>query len=115
MPRTKRSVTPAKSRSPRRVLTEDQKREVARLYSETATPVPDIKKQFGIAESSLYRLIQQRGVAPRGRVPAATQPVAKATRQRSARNGKIAAPRSSKSPGKYPVSFAAPRALSADN
>jgi transposase-like protein len=95
------------TRSPRRILTEDQKREVARLYSETSTPVPEIKKQFGIAESSLYRLIQQRGVAPRGRVPAATPPVAKATRQRSAPNGKIAPSRSTRSGAKYRVSFAA--------
>ena len=101
------------TRSPRRILTEDQKREVARLYSETTTPVPEIKKQFGIAESSLYRLIQQRGVAPRGRVAAATQPVAKATRQRSALNGKIAASRSSKSGAKYRVSFAAVRVVTA--
>ena len=101
------------TRSPRRVLTEDQKREVARLYSETTTPVPDIKKQFGIAESSLYRLIQQRGVAPRGRVPAATQSVPKATRRRSALNGKIAASSSSKSGAKYRVSFAAVRVVSA--
>jgi transposase-like protein len=108
-------VPPKGSRSPRRILTEDQKREVARLYSETTTPVPEIKKQFGIAESSLYRLIQQRGVAPRGRVAAATQPVAKATRQRSAPNGKVAAPRSSKSAGKYRVSFAAVRVVSAKN
>jgi transposase-like protein len=58
-------------RSPRRVLSEDQKREVVRLYVETTTSVPEIREQFGIAESSLYRLLQQRGVAPRGRVPVA--------------------------------------------
>src|SRR6266496_4794152 len=95
MPRTQRSATPATRRSPRRILTEDQKREVARLYSETTTPVPDIKRQFGIAESSLYRLIQQRGVAPRGRLPAASRSVSKATRQRSAPNGKVAPSRQS--------------------
>ena len=65
------SVGSKADRSPRRMLSEDQKREVARLYAETTTPVPEIKRQFGIAESSLYRLIQQRGVAPRGRAPVA--------------------------------------------
>src|ERR1700730_16794550 len=93
------------SRSPRRILTEDQKREVARLYSETTTPVPEIKKQFGIAESSLYRLIQQRGVTPRGRVSAATRLVSKAAPKRSTLNGSIAPSRSSKSGAKYRVSF----------
>src|SRR3982074_1294452 len=100
-------------RYPRRMLSEDQKREVARLYAETSTPVPEIKRQFGIAESSLYRLIQQRGVAPRGRVPVAKPSVAKATRQRSVLNGKITAARSSKSGAKYRVSFAAVRVVTA--
>jgi transposase-like protein len=119
MPRTKRSTTPATSRSPRRILTEDEKREVARLYSETTTPVPDIKRQFGIAESSLYRLIQQRGVAPRGRVPAATRSMSTVTRRRSVLNGKIAparqpvGARSSKSGAKYRVSFAAVQTVTA--
>jgi len=119
MPRTQRSATPATRRSPRRILTEDQKREVARLYSETTTPVPDIKRQFGIAESSLYRLIQQRGVAPRGRLPAATRSVATAARKRSALNGNIAPAResvrsrSSKSGAMYRVSFAAVRTVTA--
>jgi transposase-like protein len=62
-----------KARSPRSILSEDQRREVVRLYAKTSTPLSEIKQQFGIAESSLYRLIQQRGVAPRGRRPVTTR------------------------------------------
>jgi transposase-like protein len=62
------SVEQKARRSPRRMLSEDQKREVVRLYAETITPLEEIRRHFGIAESSLYRLIQQRGVPPRGRV-----------------------------------------------
>jgi transposase-like protein len=119
MARPTRSATPATSRAPRRILTEDQKREVARLYSETTTPVPEIKKRFGIAESSLYRLIQQRGVAPRGRVPAATRPASTTSRKRAALNGavtpaqKSVRSRSSALSGKYRVSFAAVQTITA--
>jgi transposase-like protein len=89
------SVERKANRSPRRILSEDQKREVARLYAETTTSVPAIKRQFGIAESSLYRLIQQRGVAPRGRIPAASRSVSKATRQQTGLNGEMARSRQS--------------------
>ena len=73
-------------RGKRRNLTEDQKRELARLYSETDTSLSAIRVRFGIAESSLYRLLQQRGIKVRGRLPqsgtaapvAATPPVAAA-------------------------------------
>ena len=84
------SVEPKAHRSPRRMLSEHQKREVARLYAETTTPVPEIKRQFGIAESSLYRLIQQRGVAPRGRVPVANGPVLKSAPQPTASKREVA-------------------------
>src|SRR4030088_1218010 len=94
---TQSSVTPAPKahRSARRMLSEDQKHEVARLYAETTTPVPEIKRQFGIAESSLYRLIQQRGVAPRGRVPVANGPVLKSAPQPTASKGGVATSRQS--------------------
>ena len=62
------SVSNTQPRGKRRNLTEQQKDELARLYSDTTTPLPEIKLRFGIAESSLYRLLQQRGVAPRGRI-----------------------------------------------
>src|SRR4030081_1092107 len=56
------SVEPKAQRSPRRILSEHQKREVARLYAETTTPVPEIKRQFGVAESSLYQRPWSRSV-----------------------------------------------------
>src|SRR5579871_6527167 len=51
----------------RRKLSEDQEREVTRLYSETETPVSEISKRFGIGESSVYRVAQRHGAALRGR------------------------------------------------
>jgi transposase-like protein len=82
------------TRSPRRLLSEDQKREIVRLYAKTDTPLAAIKQQFSIAESSLYRLIQQRGVAPRGRIPVTPQSVSNSGR-RSALNGDMAVSRQS--------------------
>src|SRR5438128_12542484 len=77
-------------RSSRRILSEDQKREIVRLYAETTSSVPDLKKQFGIAEPPLYRLIQLAPVAPRGRVPTATHPASKSAPQRAALTGSMA-------------------------
>ncbi len=45
----------------RRKLTEDQEREVTRLYADTETPVSEISKRFGIGESSVYRVAQRHG------------------------------------------------------
>ena len=56
------SVAQTRRRSSRRILNDNQKREVIRLYSETTTSVPEMAKRFGIGESSLYRLVQQHGV-----------------------------------------------------
>jgi transposase-like protein len=81
------AVKPKAQRSARRMLSEDQKREVARLYADTTTPLSEIKRQFGIAESSLYRLIQQRGVAPRGRVSVANGSALKSAPRPTASNG----------------------------
>jgi transposase-like protein len=51
----------------RRRLTQDQQREIARLYSQTETPTPEIRALFGLADSSLYRVLQRQGVSLRGR------------------------------------------------
>jgi transposase-like protein len=88
-------VEPKTRRSSRRMLSDEQKREVARLYAETTTPLSEIKRQFGIAESSLYRLIQQRGVAPRGRVSEAKGSASKSAPRRSASNGGVTTSRQS--------------------
>jgi hypothetical protein len=44
-----------------------EEREVARLYADTSTPTSVIRAQFGIGESSLYRVVQRQGVPLRGR------------------------------------------------
>ena len=54
----------------RRRLTQDQQREIARLYAQTETPTPEIRALFGLADSSLYRVLQRQGVSLRGRASA---------------------------------------------
>ena len=44
--------------SPRRRLSPEQQREVARLYVEGSIPTSEIRKRFRIGESSLYRIVQ---------------------------------------------------------
>ena len=51
-------VATPRPRATRRELTEAQKADLGRLYAETSTPLSEIKSLFGIAESSLYRLLQ---------------------------------------------------------
>ena len=60
----------------RRKLTEDQEREVTRLYAETETPVSEISKRFGIGESSVYRVAQRHGAKLRGRTSTTQLPSA---------------------------------------
>ena len=62
-------------RAPRRRLSPEQQREVARLYAESTTPTSEIRKRFGIGESSLYRIVQRQGVPLRGRAAATPEPV----------------------------------------
>src|SRR6478609_5647962 len=83
----------------RRKLTEDQEKEVTRLYAETETPVSEISKRFGIGESSVYRVAQRHGAALRGRTSTASAPrpraavaaVAKPATGRGSRGGRRAA------------------------
>jgi hypothetical protein len=110
-------------RSARRKLTDDQEREVTRLYSQTETPVPDISKQFGIGESSVYRLVERHGGKLRGRTsktasaaaakPAGRRAIANATSattRRGTRTGtRKPAATSTSSPGSATVATAKPR------
>src|ERR1700730_16684251 len=89
------SVEQRARRSPRRMLSEDQKREVVRLYAETITPLEEIRQHFGIAESSVYRLIQQRGVPPRGRVAVVNGSALKSRLKSTASNREVAVSRPS--------------------
>ena len=54
-----------RSRSPLRKLSDEQELEVARLYRDTETSVPEIARQFGIGESSVYRVSQKHGASTR--------------------------------------------------
>jgi transposase-like protein len=60
-------VAAPRPRAKRRNLTEAEKVDLGRLYADTTTPLSEITSRFGIAESSLYRLLQQRGITLRGR------------------------------------------------
>jgi hypothetical protein len=50
---------------PVRKLSDEQEREVARLYAETPTPLGQIGLRFGIAQTSVARIAQRRGAALR--------------------------------------------------
>src|SRR5713101_825889 len=63
----------------RRKLSDQQEREVTRLYSETETPVSEISKRFGIGESSVYRVAQRHGAKLRGRTATSSGTRAKTT------------------------------------
>ena len=95
---TRPAVGAAKRSFPLRgKLSEAQEREVTRLYAETTTPVSEIRRRFGIAESSVYRVAQRHGAALRGRTPASTQPTAPQAQpatvtRRRASDGSLAAP-----------------------
>jgi transposase-like protein len=54
-------------RSRRPNLTSEQKREIVHLYTLTTTSVEDIRQRYAIGDSSLYRVLSQQGVSPRGR------------------------------------------------
>src|SRR4030088_771814 len=77
----------------RRKLSDQQEREVTRLYAETETPVSEISKRFGIGESSVYRVAQRHGAALRGRSTTTTSgsTSAPASRPRAAAAAKPAA------------------------
>jgi transposase-like protein len=87
---TTSDVTAKPPRARRRKLTEAQKAELGRLYTETTTPLSEIKSRFGIAESSLYRLLQQRGVTLRGRGARTETPPAAAESPVTRRRGRRA-------------------------
>jgi transposase-like protein len=70
--RLERTADPG--RATRRRLSPEQQREVARLYAESTTPTSEIRRRFGIGESSLYRIVQRQGVPLRGRAAATPQP-----------------------------------------
>src|SRR3981189_2359747 len=72
----------------RRKLSDQQEREVTRLYAETETPVSEISKRYGIGESSVYRVAQRHGAKLRGR---STTPKKAAPKPRVPRTPRAAA------------------------
>jgi hypothetical protein len=72
---------------PPRKLTDDQEREVTRLYAETPTPLAEIGRTYGISETSVSRIAQRHGADLRRRAGATVadgQSLASGTRGRPA-------------------------------
>jgi len=92
--------------SRRRRLSHEEEREIGRLYAETSTPTSEIRVRFGIGDSSLYRVVQRRGLALRGRTASSTQPSSPRAPAPAARR------RSSTASGAQP-DVSEPRSLSA--
>jgi transposase-like protein len=61
---------------PPRKLSDEQERELARLYPETGTSTSEVARTFGISETSVARLAQRHGATlrRRGRVPGSGAP-----------------------------------------
>ena len=55
-----------RARQRRRRLTQDEQREIARLYAEPNASAHDIRERFGIGDSTLYRVLSRFGVSRRG-------------------------------------------------
>ena len=60
-PETTQAPTLPKGVFPLRKLTDEQEREVTRLYADTTTPLVEIGRRFGIAQTSVARMAQRRG------------------------------------------------------
>jgi transposase-like protein len=55
-----------RARQRRRRLTQDEQREIARLYAEPNASADDIRERYGIGPSTLYRVLSRFGVSRRG-------------------------------------------------
>jgi transposase-like protein len=71
---TRRIQEPKVRRSRRPKLSQDEVRELARLYADTSTSTSEICARLGIGESTLYRVVQSQGIPVRGRGASVTTP-----------------------------------------
>jgi transposase-like protein len=81
-------------RSLRRRLSPEQQREVGRLYADASIPTSEIRERFGIAESSLYRIVQRQGISRQGRGQMATSQAEPADGSDERRHGPTSRPAS---------------------
>jgi transposase-like protein len=82
-------------------MTSDQRREIATLYAEGALSTSEISNRYGIAESSLYRIVQRHGVALRGRSARSKLP---SRQQKSVANTRSPVPATARKRGRSPAS-----------
>src|SRR5919202_1615530 len=66
-------------RQRRRRLTQEEQREIARLYAEPNASAHDIRERYGIGDSTLYRVLSRFGVSRRGSVRTASTSSSDAT------------------------------------
>ena len=103
----------------RRRVSQDEAREIGRLYADNTTLTSEIRERFGIGDSSLYRIVQRQGIALRGRTtsvtrsgpPQAETPAVRRSRSSSANQ----AQRAVSQPRSTTVTTRARPALRADN
>jgi transposase-like protein len=86
----------------RRRLSKDEAGEIARLYGKTSTPTSEIRKRFGIGDSSLYRIVQRQGIALRGRTVSPTRPNPPPAQTPSARRTRSSRPKQEQAAGPQP-------------
>lgn len=72
----------------RRRLSEEQQVQIAHLYAQAGASVADIRRQFGVSEPSIYRVLQKKGVALRGRAAESSDTRPVVGTNRSLRNGR---------------------------
>jgi len=95
-------------------LTPEQRREIARLYSEGGSSVTALRERFNVSEPSIYRILQTQGVALRGRATATATPAnGTAKRASKVQPPKQAAPNGARRPrSRTPVPPSSSRGMS---
>jgi transposase-like protein len=93
----------------RRKLSDEEEREVTRLYAQTSTPTPEIARRFGIAESSVYRVAHRHGAPLRGRQAPGAQQRREVSTVSATPDMRRTRPRPASSPGS-PQATLAPKA-----
>jgi hypothetical protein len=105
---TSGSASTRRSRRPK--VSVNEEREIARLYADGNMPTSTIRAQFGIGESSLYRIIQRQGATLRGRTATGQAQGGRASGTKGRRTGGATAGGKVPTPRGRRTSVARPRA-----
>ena len=102
---------PTPEQSARRGLAPEQQGEVVRLYTEGNLPTSEIRKRFGMGESSLYRILARHGVPLRGRTAVPERPTSSRAQAPRRGGGRSSAGRGAQIPIPRPRGRAAPATI----